>query len=133
MSKSILIFREKNFFFFSGRFQVAGGGRGRANAHGKDLNRNFPDQFHDGSDRDSLLRDREPETLAAMTWIVSQPFVLSGNLHGGSVVASYPFDDSPNGSGGFFSQSVYSAGKILNSRARLFEIEKKFAASSGMK
>ena len=70
------------------------GGEGRANANGKDLNRNFPDQFHDRQDRASLLRGREPETLAAMTWIVSNPFVLSGNLHGGSVVASYPFDDS---------------------------------------
>ena len=59
---------------------MASGGVGRANAHGKDLNRNFPDQFRDGADRDSLLRGREPETLAAMTWIVSNPFVLSGNL-----------------------------------------------------
>jgi carboxypeptidase D len=88
--------------------QVPGGGRGRANANGVDLNRNFPDQFHDGRDRESLLRNREPETLAAMTWIVRNPFVLSGNLHGGSVVASYPFDDSPRG-GSMFS-SVYSAG-----------------------
>lgn len=28
-------------------------------------------------------------------WLCFQRFVLSGNLHGGSVVASYPFDDSP--------------------------------------
>ena len=53
---------------------------GRNNANNVDLNRNFPDQFRDGADRDSLLRGREPETLAAMTWIVSNPFVLSGNL-----------------------------------------------------
>ena len=70
------------------------GGAGRENAHRQDLNRNFPDQYRDGQDQNSLLTGREPETLAAMTWIVSNPFVLSGNLHGGSVVASYPFDDS---------------------------------------
>ena len=29
-----------------------------------------------------------------MTWIVSNPFVILANLHCGSVVASYPFDDS---------------------------------------
>ena len=70
------------------------GGPGRHNANNKDLNRDFPDQFRDGSSQAELVRGRQPETLAAMTWIVSNPFVLSGNLHGGSVVASYPFDDS---------------------------------------
>lgn len=70
------------------------GGKGRENANRKDLNRDFPDQYRDGKSQDDLVRGRQPETLAAMTWIVSNPFVLSGNLHGGSVVASYPFDDS---------------------------------------
>jgi hypothetical protein len=60
------------------KIQENGGGVGRANANGVDLNRNFPDQFHDGSDHDSLVKGREPETLAAMKWIASNPFVLSG-------------------------------------------------------
>lgn len=76
-------------------------GVGRENARGQDLNRNFPDQFRDGSSQEEMLKGREPETLAAMTWIVSNPFVLSGNLHGGSVVASYPFDDSKDHRDGF--------------------------------
>jgi len=73
---------------------MASGGRGRENANMKDLNRDFPDQFRDGQNKEDFLSRRQPETLAALRWIVSNPFVLSGNLHGGSVVASYPFDDS---------------------------------------
>ena len=88
---------------FSGGNQITG----RENANRQDLNRNFPDQFHDGKDEASLLRNREPETLAAMKWIRANPFILSGNLHGGSVVASYPFDDSPQGFHSY--QQFYSA------------------------
>lgn len=63
---------------------------GRENANGVDLNRNFPDQY--GSNSHNLLQ--EPETKAVMNWSLSIPFVLSANLHGGSLVANYPFDDS---------------------------------------
>lgn len=64
----------------------------RENARNVDLNRNFPDQFFP-----YLNRNHEPETWAVMKWITSVPFVLSANLHGGSIVANYPFDDTASG------------------------------------
>ncbi|EFN82672.1 Carboxypeptidase D [Harpegnathos saltator] len=68
---------------------------GRENANHVDLNRDFPDQFaRRGQLRrgNSVLNGRQNETIAMMTWISNEPFVLSGNLHGGAVVASYPYD-----------------------------------------
>lgn len=32
-----------------------------------------------------------------MDWILSEPFVLSANLHNGAMVANYPFDDNADG------------------------------------
>ncbi|CAF0750791.1 unnamed protein product [Didymodactylos carnosus] len=65
---------------------------GRNNANGVDLNRNFPSQFD--SPKDDLFNNREPETVAVMKWILNENFVLSANLHGGAVVASYPYDET---------------------------------------
>ncbi|XP_077299077.1 carboxypeptidase D svr [Arctopsyche grandis] len=72
---------------------------GRNNAKGVDLNRDFPDQFDPPNARPSRFSGRQEETKILMRWILSLPFVLSGNLHGGAVVASYPFDSSAAGDG----------------------------------
>lgn len=70
---------------------------GRPNHHLVDLNRNFPDQYRNHNPK------IEPETKAIIDWVESNKFVLSSNLHGGSVVASYPFDDTAK------HQDIYSA------------------------
>lgn len=66
---------------------------GRNNIVGADLNRDFPDRTE--TDADFYLKDpyRQPETKAMVKWITKNPFVLSANLHGGAVVASYPYDN----------------------------------------
>jgi len=66
------------------------GGQGRYNARGFDLNRNFPDYFKTNNKRS------QPETEAVKEWLSKIQFVLSGNVHGGALVASYPFDNTPS-------------------------------------
>ncbi len=57
----------------------------RFNAHGIDLNRNFPDP---------TLPDMvyEKETLGMMSFMRKHHFVLSANFHAGSEVENYPWD-----------------------------------------
>ncbi|KAF2367487.1 Peptidase M14 carboxypeptidase A [Trinorchestia longiramus] len=66
------------------------GGQGRYNSQGFDLNRNFPDYFKTNN------KNSQPESEAVKLWIARIQFVISANIHGGALVASYPFDNSPN-------------------------------------
>lgn len=63
----------------------------RYNKNGEDLNRNFPDAFEKNN------ASIQPETQAVMNWIKNETFVLSANLHGGALVASYTFDNGNSG------------------------------------
>lgn len=74
-------FKIFNFLFFF-----------RHNARRYDLNRNFPDYFK------ANTKQPQPETEAVKEWISKIQFVLSGSLHGGALVASYPFDNTPSAS-----------------------------------
>jgi uncharacterized repeat protein (TIGR01451 family) len=61
----------------------------RYNAHGVDLNRDFPDRFTDPIDDPS---GREPETQAFMNFGYAHRFVMGANYHGGAQVLNYPWD-----------------------------------------
>ncbi|CAF1286520.1 unnamed protein product, partial [Adineta ricciae] len=93
-------------------------GGGRPNAHDVDLNRNFPPVELEQSSKSDIAKPKpqfnnaenrldkfavskyllEPEVRAAIHWSLVYPFVLSGNLHGGALVANYPFDNRIIGS-----------------------------------
>lgn len=63
------------------------GDQGRLSARFKDLNRNFPDYFHPNPGR-----REDPEVTAIRDWMKEIPFILSASIHGGALVANYPFD-----------------------------------------
>eukprot|EP00873_Tetraselmis_striata_P002266 jgi/Tetstr1/422530/TSEL_013340.t1 len=63
--------------------------RTRENANGRDLNRSFPRL---GSTAGSSPGRLQPEVEAMIGWTKTHNFPLSANLHGGALVASYPFD-----------------------------------------
>jgi hypothetical protein len=63
----------------------------RFNAHHIDLNRNFPDYFEGNAE------EVEVETSAVMKWLDEHQFVISAGLHGGALVANYPYDNYPGG------------------------------------
>ncbi|XP_068211125.1 carboxypeptidase E-like [Palaemon carinicauda] len=93
---------------------------GRANNNSVDLNRDFPDLDrimysneirhvqHNNHLMDHLRaldHQPQPETWAAMEWIMNIPFVLSANYHGGDLVANYPYDASRSGAAQEYARS----------------------------
>lgn len=63
------------------------GDQGRGNSNRIDLNRNFPDYY-----KRSSKQQPQPEMTAIKKWMNNITFILSGSLHGGALVANYPFD-----------------------------------------
>ncbi|KAI7757424.1 hypothetical protein M8C21_016060 [Ambrosia artemisiifolia] len=73
--------------------------RSRGNANNVDLNRDFPDQFFQMNDD---LGERQPETKAIMNWIKKIRFTASASLHGGALVANYPWDGTQDKSKNYY-------------------------------
>gem|GEM_PF-833300 len=67
----------------------------RTNAHGVDLNRNFPDPF---TSPNNTGVGREAETAAVIAWTQGKDFDLSINFHTGALLVNYPFDNNASGS-----------------------------------
>ncbi|MGH0166103.1 UNVERIFIED_CONTAM: hypothetical protein FKN15_050009 [Acipenser sinensis] len=70
-----------------------------------------------------FIKKVESETLAVIRWMKNYNFVLSANLHGGAVVANYPFDKSREARVRGYRKTSYSAtadDKIFKKLARTY-------------
>ncbi|CAH1986151.1 unnamed protein product [Acanthoscelides obtectus] len=65
-----------------------------------DLNRNFPDPFYH-----SNLTFDITESTCLMKWMENKTFSLSAALHGGELVANYPYDSSTHAADGLPSRT----------------------------
>uniref|UniRef100_A0A7N0VN70 Peptidase M14 domain-containing protein n=1 Tax=Kalanchoe fedtschenkoi TaxID=63787 RepID=A0A7N0VN70_KALFE len=100
----------------------------RNNANNIDLNRDFPDQFFPMNDEEEL---RQPETRAIMKWLREIRFTASASLHGGALVANYPWDGTEDKRKNYFScpddetfrflASIYSHSHYNMSTSKEFE------------
>lgn len=84
----------RHLYFQEGNCESLPNYVGRTNAAGIDLNRDFPDRLENQQVTQLRSHQRQPETAAIINWVLSKPFVLSANFHGGAIVASYPYDNS---------------------------------------
>lgn len=66
----------------------------RTNYRGKDLNRDFPEQY---TDPVNTTTGRQIETAAMMNFVKGMNFTLSANFHTGTVVVNYPWDALEDG------------------------------------
>ncbi|KAL6578273.1 suppressor of los1-1 [Orobanche minor] len=99
----------------------------RGNANNIDLNRDFPDQFFPGNDD---MDSRQPETKAIMNWLEDIRFTASASLHGGALVANYPWDGTEDKKKNYygcpddqtfrFLASIYSRSHYNMSRSKEF-------------
>ncbi|XP_047983264.1 carboxypeptidase SOL1-like isoform X2 [Salvia hispanica] len=101
--------------------------RRRGNANNIDLNRDFPDQFFHMNDDMDL---RQPETKAMLKWMKDIHFTASATLHGGALVANYPWDGTEDKRRDYFGcpddktfrflASLYSRSHYKMSRSKEF-------------
>lgn len=68
-----------------GGWSWGGSGSTRANAHGVDLNRNYPEVGQS-------TKNYEPEIQAMMDFASQHHFVMSANFHGGAELYNFPWD-----------------------------------------
>ncbi|CAN6165163.1 unnamed protein product [Urochloa humidicola] len=102
--------------------------RWRGNANKIDLNRDFPDQFFSVNND---INYRQPETRAIMNWVKQEHFTASASLHGGALVANYPWDGTSDMSKRYYGcpddktfrhmASVYSQSHYNMSLSKEFE------------